>query len=261
MTQSANVTLAIGGSPIMATAPDEMEDLSRITGGLLINFGTIGDFQGMLLAGECANENKKPVVFDPVAIGATAHRRNTANQLLNAWQATVIKGNAGEIGALAGLTEVKSRGVDSVGEGFGEPAKVVKELALRERCIVVMTGEDDWMSDGQSVIKISNGHKLLPGITASGCIVGSVIATYCGAINMLAREASPESSMDDGRLVHGDMLLGAITGVLAITIASEIAGERHDVQGTGTFLPALIDELGRLTPEVIIHRARITQVA
>ncbi len=59
---------------------------------------------------------------------------------------------------------------------------------------------------------MSNGHRLLPGITASGCIVGSAIATYCGAINMLAREAYRESSMDDGRLVHGDMLLGAVTG-------------------------------------------------
>lgn len=182
-------------------------------------------------------------------------------ELLNAWQATVIKGNAGEIGALAGWTEVKSRGVDSVGDGFADPAKVVKTLALKERCIVVLTGEDDWVSDGQAVIKLSNGHRLLPGITASGCIVGSAIATYCGAINLLASGVSTESSIDDGRLVRGDMLLGAITGVLAITIASEIAGERHDVRGTGTFLPALIDELGRLTPEAVVQRAKITRIA
>lgn len=52
MTQSANVTLALGASPIMATAPQEMEDLSKVIGALLVNFGTIADLSGMLLAGE-----------------------------------------------------------------------------------------------------------------------------------------------------------------------------------------------------------------
>lgn len=51
MTQSANVTLALGASPIMATAPEEMEDLSSVIGGLLVNFGTIANIQGMMLAG------------------------------------------------------------------------------------------------------------------------------------------------------------------------------------------------------------------
>jgi thiamine-phosphate diphosphorylase / hydroxyethylthiazole kinase len=52
MTQSANVTLALGASPIMATARAEMEDLSKAASALLVNFGTIGDLEGMLLGGE-----------------------------------------------------------------------------------------------------------------------------------------------------------------------------------------------------------------
>ena len=51
MNQSANVTLALGASPIMATAPEEMEDLSKVSGALLVNFGTISDKNGMLEAG------------------------------------------------------------------------------------------------------------------------------------------------------------------------------------------------------------------
>ena len=39
------------------------------------------------------------------------------------------------------------------------------------------------------------------------------------------------------------------SSVLAMTIASEFAADRDDVKGSGTFLPALIDELGKLTPE------------
>lgn len=77
-TQSANVTLALGGSPIMAEAEAEQADLARIPGGLLINFGTVEAHDGMIAAGRHANQNGKPVVFDPVGVGATAFRRATA---------------------------------------------------------------------------------------------------------------------------------------------------------------------------------------
>lgn len=51
MNQSANVTIALGASPIMAASPEEQEDLSKVTGGLLINFGTIESLEGMMAAG------------------------------------------------------------------------------------------------------------------------------------------------------------------------------------------------------------------
>jgi thiamine-phosphate diphosphorylase/hydroxyethylthiazole kinase len=78
MNQSANATLAFGASPIMATAWQEMADLAKLPGALLINFGTIADKRGMLEAGAWANVQQKPVVFDPVGVGATAHRRAAA---------------------------------------------------------------------------------------------------------------------------------------------------------------------------------------
>ncbi len=51
-TQSANATIALGASPIMATAPEEMADLAAVSGGLLVNFGTIQNLDGMVAAGE-----------------------------------------------------------------------------------------------------------------------------------------------------------------------------------------------------------------
>ena len=50
--QSANATIALGASPIMSTAPEEMEDLSKVAGSLLVNFGTIQNLDGMLAAGD-----------------------------------------------------------------------------------------------------------------------------------------------------------------------------------------------------------------
>lgn len=260
-TQSANATLALGASPIMATAPEEMADLSRVTGALLVNFGTIQNLDGMLAAGRQANINRKPVVFDPVGVGATAYRRESAAGLLSTWQATVLKGNAGELAAIANSSEVQAKGVDSVGQGFADPASFVRNLARQHRCIVVLTGVTDWVSDGHAVARLSNGHALLGEITGSGCMVGTAVATFCAGASMAANAARGAGApADDGMLVRGDMFVAAIGGVLAVTIASEIAAVREDVKGSGTFLPALIDELGRLSAEDFVKRAKIELV-
>lgn len=142
-----------------------------------------------------------------------------------------------------------------------------------------MTGKTDWISDGEIVISCTNGNKLLGEITGGGCLVGTSVAAFCAAANL-----EGQSSVER-YLVRGDMLTGTIAGygflpslgfasvltifwawcharigilsILAITIASELAAAREDVKGSGTFLPALIDELYNLTPETIMDKARI----
>ncbi|KZT11068.1 Hydroxyethylthiazole kinase [Laetiporus sulphureus 93-53] len=254
-TQSANATLALGASPIMATAPQEMEDLSKAIGALLANFGTIADLDGMLLAGRHANINRKPIVFDPVGVGSSRYRRTSADTLLNTWQATVIKGNAGELASLANSQEVQSKGVDSVGTGFKDPVNFVRDLARKERSIVVLTGVQDYVSNGEIVVRLSNGHPYLGEITGSGCMVGTCVATFCAAGRL--DEIGSESQLEDGKLVRGDMLVAAVGGVLALTVSSEYAAAREDVKGSGTFLPALIDELGKLSAQKIGETAKI----
>ena len=71
-----------------------------------------------------------------------------------------------------------------------------------------MTGKTDYVSDGERVIALSNGHEILGKITGSGCIVGTAIATYCAASSM--RES--HDSFATSKLVGGDMLLGAVAG-------------------------------------------------
>jgi len=234
----------------MADAEEEQADLARIPGGLLINFGTLDALDGMLAAGRHANQNGKPVVFDPVGVGATAFRRATAAKLLDAWQPTVIKGNAAEIGALVDSNEVKGQGVDSLG-GFKNASQVVRLLARTHRCIVLLSGPTDYLSDGSTVIRLSNGHELLGQITGAGCVLGTTIAAFCGAASMAA--LGPR----EGSLVDGDMLLATAGATLALTIAAQQAAGREEVRGPGTFLPALIDELAMLTPEIVLRTATI----
>lgn len=61
----------------MSAAPEEMTDLSAICNSFLINIGTLTaqTVESMLLLGQYANIYKKPVVLDPVGVGATAFRR------------------------------------------------------------------------------------------------------------------------------------------------------------------------------------------
>ncbi|KAL0574696.1 thiamine biosynthetic bifunctional enzyme [Marasmius crinis-equi] len=265
--QSANITISIGASPIMATTAAEMSDLARVCDGLLVNIGTLTHdaYAGMLEAGmmdisnivrsllkaefwsgRSMNTNRKPIVFDPVGVGATEFRKRTVNELLNTWQTTVIKGNAGELAALSGSTEVESRGVDSVGAGFKDPVTFVRDLARRER-------KTDYVSDGKSVAILNNGHQYLGQITASGCITGSCVAAYCALASRIERSERREES----KLVDGDVFVGAISGILVLNIAAEIAATRGNVEGPGTFFPALLDELARLTPEKVVQRVNI----
>ncbi|KAL0072650.1 thiamine biosynthetic bifunctional enzyme [Marasmius tenuissimus] len=256
--QSANTTISIGASPIMATTAQEMPDLARVCDGLLVNIGTLTQdaFAGMLEAGSCMNANHKPIVFDPVGVGATAYRKRAVNELLNTWQTTVIKGNAGELAALSGSTEVESKGVDSVGAGFKDPVAFVRNLARRERCIIALTGKTDYISDGESVAILNNGHQYLGQITGSGCITGSCIASYCALTSRISNDERPE----DGKLARGDVFIATISGILVLNVAAEIAATRGDVLGPGSFFPALLDELVHLTPETATGRVNLQLV-
>src|SRR5699024_1107537 len=84
MNFTANGLLAFGGSPIMAKEPLEMENMANIVDGMLINIGTLTqyDLQAMLIAGKIANQRNIPVVLDPVGVAATDFRKKAAKQLL-----------------------------------------------------------------------------------------------------------------------------------------------------------------------------------
>ena len=120
---------------------------------------------------------------------------------------------------------------------------------------MLLSGPKDYLSDGSTVVRLSNGHELLGQITGAGCVLGTVITTFCGAASMAA--SSTASSSAGSSLVNGDMFLATAAGTLALTIAAQHAASRKEVRGPGTFLPALIDELALLTPESISKTAVI----
>jgi len=224
---AAMLALAVGGSPIMANYGEEAKDLCKLGGALVINMGTVtpDGLGNYLKALKQYNLVGGPVVFDPVGGGATDVRRAAVKTLMAGGYFDVIKGNEGEIRTVFGSV-VQQKGVDSGASTLTdiERATLVRDLALRERTVVVMTGAIDYLSDGERTYSIHNGHELLGKITGSGCVLGTTISI------MLA-------------VCREDKLLAALAGLLHYEIAAEQAAAREDVKGPGTFVPALIDEI------------------
>jgi len=212
----------------------EAPDLAYLGGALVINMGTATPEKiNTFIAGMKAyNAVGAPVLLDPVGGGATALRRSAVKTLLASGFFSIIKGNEGEIGAVAGTSTTQQRGVDSgpSASTAEEKAQLVKNIALREHCIVLMTGQTDFLSDGVRTVAINNGSPFLGKITGSGCALGSVIASYVA--------------------VHrADKFVAALAGILHYEIAAERAQAREDCRGPGTFIPAFLDELYLLGQE------------
>ena len=124
MNTTANALLAVGASPVMAHAPEEVEDMVDIASALVINIGTLSEpwIESMLKAAKRAQKKGIPIVYDPVGAGATPYRTRTIHELIQAAAPSILRGNASEIMALAG-DAAKTKGVDStsdLGSGPGQ---------------------------------------------------------------------------------------------------------------------------------------------
>lgn len=235
----ANITLAIGASPVMADDIAEVEEMVSFAAALVLNIGTLNSrsIESMVAVGKKAREKGIPIVFDPVGVGATTLRTATAKRIIQEVCPLVIRGNMSEIKIIAGLdTDIK--GVDSVAdEADGE--KVARLLSRKLGCVIAITGKQDIIAQGERVCRIDNGHALLAQVTGTGCMATSLIACYCGATD--------------------DWFTGAVAGVMTMGLAGELAQQSLQAgEGIGTFRVRLFDAVSLMTPEIIRKGGRIT---
>ncbi|KAF3480471.1 hydroxyethylthiazole kinase [Arthroderma uncinatum] len=224
---AANVALAIGASPIMSGYGLEASDLAKNNGALLINMGTLNSesMDNYLQAIRAYNEAGNPVVLDPVGAAATKIRRQSVKTLMQGGYFDLIKGNESEISHIYGRSPRHQVGVDSGPSKLDakEKAILVRDLAIRERCVVLLTGSTDYLSDGARTLAVRNGHELLGQVTGTGCAIGTISASF------LAVERQ-------------DKLLAVLSGLLMFEVAAERAVS-NGFKGPGSFVPALLDEL------------------
>ena len=210
----ANVTLALGASPLMSYSDEEVQEIVSVANSILINIGTMNSSRLNLFveAGKAANKFNKPVILDPVGVFATKTRSDFTNKLLNEIKFDVVKGNISEIKFIGGL-DVRGKGVDSFDDDE-DNSEVVKRVANKLGSIIVATGKVDYISDGESVIKIKNGTVKLKSITGTGCMTGSLIGSYLGAYDTLVN-SKEEITISKLEAVAMGVLTMGVSGELA----------------------------------------------
>ena len=181
----ANLALAVGASPIMAQAPQEMADIAALASAVVLNTGTPDEakFTAARLAGAAANRRGIPVVLDPVGVGASPWRLENIRQLLQEVHPSILRANYGEAAALLGLSAAE-HGVDSLAVPT-DAAACAKALAQKLGTVVVLSGAEDLVTDGTALHTISGGSDLMRQVTGAGCM----LSVLCGAFAAIQPQA------------------------------------------------------------------------
>ncbi|HKJ98131.1 MAG TPA: hydroxyethylthiazole kinase [Desulfotignum sp.] len=221
MNNTANALLALGASPVMAHAQAEVADMAGIAGALVINIGTLSDpwIAAMFTAAKAAQAKGIPMVLDPVGAGATAYRTDTARKIMHQFHPAVIRGNGSEIMALESQDAV-TKGVDSA-SAADTAIDTARALSRKYGSVVCITGEIDYIVQADAVIRIKNGHAMMPRVTGLGCTASAL----CGAF----------------AAVNPDPAAAAAHAMAVMGMAGEMAG--RSAKGPGSFQMHFLDAL------------------
>lgn len=231
MNNTANALLAIGASPVMAHAHEEVADMAAIAGALVLNMGTLTpEWVTSMKMAAAVCKGKTPIVFDPVGVGATPYRTEVAKEIIATCQPTVIRGNASEINALYDTTS-QTKGVDSTAKS-SSVVEVAKLLAASTGAVIVISGPVDYIIDTHRIGTIYNGDMMMPFVTAMGCTATALIGAFLA--------------------VEQDPFLAAMSCMGVMGLAGECAVAKSE--GPGSLQMHFLDQLYCLDARVITSR-------
>lgn len=238
MNTTANALLAIGASPVMAHAADEVEEMVSLSGALVINIGTLSPdwIEAMLCAARKAKELGRPVVFDPVGAGATTYRTGVAREILEEVSPEIIRGNASEILALAGC-QASTKGVDSTAAS-DSALDAARGLNQRYGSVVSVSGQIDHVIDKTRVARVINGHPMMTRVTGMGCCASALSGAFA-CVN--------------------EPFLAASMAMALMGIAGELAADKSD--GPGSLQLHFLDVLYRITLDDIERLLKVEVTA
>lgn len=223
---NANTLLAVGASPVMSHAHEEVCDMAGIAQALVLNIGTLDPYwvQSMKLALATATQRGIPTVLDPVGAGATPYRNQALERLLETASPTVIRGNGSEIMSTAG-TVIETRGVDSSATA-NDALSAAQLLAMRITGTVCVSGEMDHILDANHRWAcLSNGDAWMTKITGVGCSATALIGAFCA--------------------IQPDAWRATTSAMAFLGVAGEVAAEKTKARGlgVGSMAVSLLDEL------------------
>ncbi|EIJ82163.1 hydroxyethylthiazole kinase [Bacillus methanolicus PB1] len=237
---TANGLLALGASPFMADAKEEVSDIANLAGALVLNIGTLNPetVEVIMIAGKAANEKGVPVILDPVGAGASPYRTAAAKQIVNELKISVIRGNAAEVANVIGENWA-IKGVDA-GEGKGDIIELAKKAAQQLRTTIAVTGKEDVASDGETTYLIRNGHQILTKVTGTGCLLTSIIGAFSA--------------------VEKNFLDASAAALACYGVAAEIAADKTSDKGPGSFQIEFLDQLAKFSSDDIRNLASVERV-
>ncbi|MGM7724546.1 hydroxyethylthiazole kinase [uncultured Metabacillus sp.] len=237
---TANGLLALGASPVMAYAKEEVAEMAKLAGALVLNIGTLthDEIEAMVIAGKSANLHDVPVIFDPVGAGATAYRTETARRIVKELEISILRGNAAEIANVIGEAWT-IKGVDA-GQGSGNTIDLAQIAAQKLNTLVIITGKEDVITDGQHTFVVYNGHPLLTKVTGAGCLLSSVVGAFAA--------------------VEKDLLQAAVAALTTYGVAAELAAEKTVQAGPGSFQIEFLNQLANVSPEDVNQFAKIEKL-
>ncbi|MCM2342334.1 hydroxyethylthiazole kinase [Rhodoferax sp.] len=240
MNFNANVLLAVGASPVMAHAHEEVADMAAIAQALVLNIGTLEPYwiNSMCQALDVATARGIPTVLDPVGAGATPYRNESIQAIMNAAMPRVIRGNASEIMSVAGMA-AQTRGVDS-GAAVADAVQGARDLAARSGGVVCVSGPVDQVLDaGGRLASLANGHEWMTRITGVGCSATALVGAFCA--------------------VQPDAWRATVSAMAYLGVAGEVAAQQVQAngQGVGSLQIALLDQLQLLDEATFLGRLKL----
>ncbi len=232
----ANITRAFGALPVMAHAPEEVEEMTGIASALVLNIGTLTTdlIDAMILSGKAANKRGIPVIVDAVGAGATKMRTEKMDEILSKVRVDMLKGNSAEIGTIAGV-KAEVRGVEAISVAE-KPIVIAQALAKKLGNVVVITGKDDIVSSAQECYVISNGDALMGKVVGTGCMAASVLGCFASVGSEYAKQSA--------------------AAMACYGIAGEIAAKKSE--GPGTFKERFYDAAHALSKNQIDSMQKIS---
>lgn len=236
--QCANTILAVGARPIMAEHPSEVGEICAAAQGLVLNLGNITDvrMESMQVAAEVAARQGIPYAADAVGVACSALRRKFLLDLMEKYPPSIIKGNYSEIYALYN-SAYRAEGVDAKNDTDAELiSEAAMKLAERYGAVVLVSGAEDIICNGQRSVCVKNGTSRLASVTGTGCMLGML----CGVYLSVCRD-----------------LRAAVTACTVLGISGELA---EDAPGSGSFMTGLLDRISTLSEEDIAERLKTEEI-
>ncbi|MDR0270242.1 hydroxyethylthiazole kinase [Paenibacillus sp.] len=235
---TANGLLAAGASPVMASASEEVADMAKMAGALVLNLGTLNAqmVEAAILAGRSANLHGIPVLLDPVGAGATPYRTRTALEILRNVRVSIVRGNVAEVANLIGEAAA-IKGVDADVADGETPVDLAARAAHRIGSVVAITGREDVITDGVAAYVVRGGHPMLTRVTGTGCLLTSMMGAFTA--------------------VESDLLTAGAAAFAFYGAAGIRAYDAADSRGPGSFQIAFLDALSEMDQFPVAEEAII----